>query len=230
MTKRSLFVSIATLAIVGAMAMVVRSARGVTPDSRQVTAPLTAHSYLYGAYENAGPKLGEGHDTTAIQSRHTQPQPLSVSEFAAKHACRADLVIAGRVVDSASALTAGGHFIFTDYEVSVDDVVKQNLDANLVTGDRIIITRPGGHIQVGSQHLQAFHEGFPLLEVGSSYLLFLHFLPDTRSYQSTDVEGTFALDGAHARHIANFPIAIDVAVDRRVFVTAVRNVAFAPCI
>src|ERR1051326_5179493 len=57
--------------------------------------------------------------------------------------CKADAVVTGTLVNKASQLTADGTFLFTDHQLLVDEVLKNNTAAPVAQGQTITLTRDG---------------------------------------------------------------------------------------
>jgi len=108
--------------------------------------------------------------------------------------CNADAIVVGTLTSKASQLTEDGSFIFTDYEMAVEEVLKDDAAAPVQTGGLITVTREGGEVSLRGRVLRAKRAGFKSAEVGGRYLLFLKRIPDTGSYLSYP-NGSFLLGG-----------------------------------
>ena len=124
-----------------------------------------------------------------IQMPKTSHVPTFISAL-----CNADAVIIGTLKSKSSQLTQQGNFIFTDYEVIIDEVIKNNLNSPIEVGSTIITTRDGGAIKVNNRVLRAKRADFDPPVVGYRYLLFLRFIPKTSSYLMYG-NGSFELQG-----------------------------------
>jgi hypothetical protein len=88
-----------------------------------------------------------------------------------------DLIVIGRVEAERAYLTASGSLIYTEYDVNIDSVLHRGGAADHV-GDRIVVSRLGGAIRLGSGRiLQVWvpERFFPT--VGRRYLCFLRANP-----------------------------------------------------
>jgi hypothetical protein len=108
-------------------------------------------------------------------------------------ACKADAVVIGVVKNKTSQLTENEEFIFTDYELLVEDVLKDNPAVPIQKNTSIIITRPGGTIQINNRKVSALDEAFKPLGVEGHYLLFLRFIPVTGAYKASSSTGSYQL-------------------------------------
>jgi len=108
--------------------------------------------------------------------------------------CNADAVVIGTLNDKTSQLTDEGSFVFTDYQITVQEVIKNNSVAPLQAADVITGTRDGGVVELNNRIFRAKREDFDPPVVGQRYLLFLRFIPATGAYLMYG-NGTFQLDG-----------------------------------
>jgi hypothetical protein len=104
----------------------------------------------------------------------------------------ADVVVIGTVKGKTSQLTKNGTFVFTDYDVTVEEVLKGK-DASLQPQSSIVVTRPGGRILLQGRVVSAVDRVFHPFSIGGRYLLFLKFLPSTGAYHAVSDQGSFRL-------------------------------------
>ena len=123
------------------------------------------------------------------------------AEFLSGIACRSDAIVVGTLINETSLLTEEETFVFTDYEVRIEEIIKDNPSARLVLGDSVIVTRPGGILQIEQRKITAKADWFQPFKVGSRYLLYLKFLPSTGTYRAT-AKGSYELRGN--RYIRQF--------------------------
>jgi hypothetical protein len=162
------------------------------------------HSKLYKNYET-GKKLPELTKTvrgdivlrrgTPFRGRSTYALN-SLSEILKPMVCGADAVVIGTVSDKTSLLTENEDYVFTDYEVTVEEVLKNNQASPIQVNSVVTVTRPGGEIQFGGKKVEAIDESFKPLEVKQRYLLLLKLIPSTGAYQAVSDGGSFQLHGA----------------------------------
>ena len=115
----------------------------------------------------------------------------STSEILRRITCNANAVVRGVVKDKSSQLTEGESFVFTDYEITVEEVLKNNNAAPI--GNEITLTRPGGTILLNGKRVRAIDESFQPLKVGGEYILFLRFLSETGTYTSIESGESFRI-------------------------------------
>lgn len=96
----------------------------------------------------------------------------------------ADAVIVGVVKSSSSALIEDGSFIFTDAQVEVQEVIKDNLAAPIPRNTEITVTRPGGTIILKGKEVRAVDVEFDAFQVNGRYVLFLTFIHESGSYRA----------------------------------------------
>jgi hypothetical protein len=117
-----------------------------------------------------------------------------------------DAVIRGSVKAKISQITEDGAFVFTDYDVVLTEVLKDNSDKPLGTvGSTIIVTRPGGKVLIDGIIVKASDRGFEPLPLNRPLLLFLRYIPETEAYRATRDVGTFEVDGSSIRPITKSP-------------------------
>lgn len=106
--------------------------------------------------------------------------------------CNAAAVVVGRIKEKSPHFTEDEKFIFTDYQVIVEEVIKNNAASPLTPSSLITTTRDGGALILNNRTFRATQEGFDPPAVSKRYLLFLRFIPETDSYLMYG-NGTFEL-------------------------------------
>lgn len=167
-----------------------------------------AHSKLFSKYQTgrslkeltkAGDQRGEVIVKAAISPPETPGDPQCPSypnPYIVGMTHSADTVIIGVVKDKiASQLTEGGNFLFTDYEISIVEIIKQNPADSLQQGQVIEITRPGGTAVLHGKRVIAKALSFAPFIPGERYILFLKYLPDTKTYQAFGSGSFVSRDG-----------------------------------
>lgn len=117
----------------------------------------------------------------------------SGAKFFERLACNADAVIVGVAKDKSSQLTEDGEFAFTDYELTVEQVIKDNKSSHLQPNAPLTVTRPGGKIQLSGHIIEAEDAAFKPLTKGERYILFLKFIPQTGAYTALNSMSTYGL-------------------------------------
>ena len=145
--------------------------------------------------------------------------------------CNADAVVIGIVNDKSSQLTEEENFVFTDYQITIEEVIKNQPVAPIQVASAITGTRDGGVIELNNRIFRAKRADFDPLFVGQRYLLFLRFIPATGSYLMYG-NGTFQLEGQ--RVLALGPAARHEMIrsgisDPLSFMTQIRTFASSDC-
>ncbi len=113
-----------------------------------------------------------------------------------------DAVILGTATKRVSAVTEDEAFLFSDYEVVLTEVLKNNSDKPLTIGGTITVTRPGGKVVVDGIIVKAYERGFEALPLNRTLVLFLRHISETDTYRSTRDVGTFEVDGSSVRPLS----------------------------
>jgi hypothetical protein len=146
-------------------------------------------------------------------------------EYFGKLANASDAIIRGRVVQKASQITEDDTFIFTDYDVEVTEVFKDNTTSPLATGRNIVVTRPGGKIVVDEIIVEVTDAHFlPLPVDRNDVILFLHYIPETGAYRATRDTGSFQLVGEILRPLTGLRFPPGVLQDSNSFLQTVRAI------
>lgn len=89
-------------------------------------------------------------------------------------ASRSAAVVIGTILSGKAYVSKDRTYVYSDFQVRVDEVLKQDPQTNLVVGGRMVASRGGGTIHFPSGHIKDYanhHEGMPA--IGSQYLFFL---------------------------------------------------------
>jgi len=117
--------------------------------------------------------------------------------FLGELARESDAIIRGKVTNRVSRITEDEGFIFTEYDILVTEVLKNNVAARLNVGSTIDVTRPGGKVLLDGVIVKARDHYFAALPVnGHEILLFLQFIKETGAYKATRYSGSFELNGS----------------------------------
>ena len=109
-------------------------------------------------------------------------------------ACSSDAVVLATAQTSISHLTADQKFVYTDWTFTIEQVLKDNAKSHVPGGMTILVTRPGGTVEINNRKIYATDHNFKDFKASSRYLLFLEFIPETGAYKA-DGEESFLLDG-----------------------------------
>lgn len=193
------------------------------------------HRKIYKGFESVtrGRKLrelaAERGDVDVIQvvGNVRVPRAFSLDEYLRGLTCKADAVVIGVVRSKASQLTEDGSFVFTDYELVAEEILKNNPAAPLQPGDNLTSTRTGGAVELNGRVIRALDQHNNPLEIGGKYLLYLQYLPATGAYKpfSDSLNGdTFQLGGPKAIQASHKPLPLgpESAADAEPFMSEVR--------
>jgi len=98
--------------------------------------------------------------------KSSDPSGIPVSASAA--------VVVGTILRGKCFVTKDHTFVYTDYQVRVDQILKQDAATNLSVGGELVAAREGGAVHFPSGHVTNFLTvGHGLPEIGSQYVLFL---------------------------------------------------------
>jgi len=104
--------------------------------------------------------------------------------------CTADTVAIVTPYNARPVLSKDESFIFTEYKVEANEILK----GNLRVGDRITIARIGGVIDnIPNDHIQFLvPQEWPLV-IGHKYIVFLTYLSPTNDYTSYNLGETYEI-------------------------------------
>ena len=153
------------------------------------------------------------------------PEPETPEMFFGKLMHESDIVIEGTVIKKDSQITEDDLFIFTDYEIVVEQILGNNIAAPLSLGQSITVTRPGGTVSVNGIVVKAVDERFTPLPFNRSVILFLKLVPETGAYKATQYTGSFESDGVSVYPLTEAHLPPGVLQDRPSLLRTLRNVA-----
>jgi hypothetical protein len=152
-------------------------------------------------------------------------QSETPEEYFGKLANVSNAIIRGRVIQKASQITEDDTFIFTDYDVEVIEILKDNAASPLAVGGNITFTHPGGKIVVNGIVVQVKDDHFlPLPIDNKDVVLFLKYVPETGAYQPTRDNGSFQLDGENLRPLTKAQFPPGVLRKSNLFLQTVRTI------
>ena len=171
------------------------------------------HSKLYKGYEDSFVHREKIRDelirTQAGISSHRVTCPVlslkPLPDLITEQAEKSDAVVTATFVSKASQITTNGTYIFTDYELSVQDVFKDTRSA-LKPETIITVTRPGGKILLFGQTANFSDSLFKPLHPGRRYLLFLSYLPNTGAYQAVDGDSSYDITDTRVESLNEIPV------------------------
>jgi len=209
-------------ALAFALCLAVLPAFAQPPEAPEMDAPTTregykarnerhvAHEKMFAA--QAGVALGVKipHGVTIETVRHVMYGPgQSLEARTQKLGCTADAVAIVTPYNQRPVLSQNENFIFTEYKVEVNEVMK----GALRVGDRITIPRLGGTIQLPDEKIGYDVADYQPLVIGQKYLVFLTYLSATGDYAGTSARGFFEIRPDHTMRSldGSGPLAADAA-------------------
>lgn len=97
-------------------------------------------------------------------------------------AAGSDLVVLAKAETGTSHMSADKDFLYTDWNFVTEEILKNNAYSAVETGATILVTRPGGKLQVDGRTVYADCPNFLSFANGQQYLLYLQFIPETGAY------------------------------------------------
>lgn len=151
------------------------------------------HSKLFKGYETVtkGKKLRELVAETGDVNIHRLvgdkriPEDFDLNAYLLSSAQKADAIVIGEVRGKSSQIIEEGTFVFTEHELVIEEVLKDNPTNSIRTGDIVTVLRRGGAVQLNGHQVRTIDYAQKPLERGAKYLLFLRFIPDTGAYTSS---------------------------------------------
>lgn len=127
---------------------------------------------------------------------------ITLSELLKSLTCKSDAVVVGYPTTKTARLSEDETFIYTEYQFSVEEVIKNNSSSLIAVKNDIQITRPGGVIKLDNRKITAIDELYEPLQVKKKYLLFLKSVPGTQGYMPADSEGDLLLEDKSFRKLS----------------------------
>jgi len=243
--KNSVIVALVLATLVGFGTTYVTKVRSVNslPQEKKMTNKQKEHSKLYKEdfKSRKGKKLtniaatGIGNVSVIIpvaDGFQLEPTtPLNLHGFLKNLICDADAVVIGTVKSKSSHLTEEEEFIFTDYEMTVEEVLKDNSAASIQSRNIITATRGGGVLKINGRNVIAIDESLKPLEVNSRYLLFLRFVPNTSAYKAHKSKGSVQLNDHRIIKLTGeaVPRELDTGGNAATLINGIRSVVLSNC-
>jgi hypothetical protein len=101
-----------------------------------------------------------------------------------RQACAADAIVVGHITSSLYHLSAAGTAVYGDYIVVIDSLLKDNRATSIRPKADMVVTRPGGTLLLPEGPINFDRQGFPRLELGTMYLQFLRYIPQSGAYEA----------------------------------------------
>jgi hypothetical protein len=142
-----------------------------------------------------------------------------------KIALKSDAIVRGKVIKKISQITDDDSFIFTDYDIVIAEILKDNKASHIETGATITVTRPGGKVLLGDVIVKAKDASFTPLPLNKDVLLFLKFIPETGTYRITEATGGFELEGLSFYPLTEIAFPPGVLENKGTFLQTLRGIS-----
>jgi hypothetical protein len=137
-----------------------------------------------------------------------------------------DVVIRGRVTKKASQVTENDGFLFTDYDVAVLEVLKDNAAAPLTPNATITVTRQGGKVLLDGVIIIAIDKNvLPLPMNDHEVVLFLKYLSQTGAYRAMEYCVAYELEETSVKPLTQAKLPAGVIQDKDAFLETIRSVS-----
>jgi hypothetical protein len=206
-----------------------------------MTAKQKRHSKIFQKYEDVtgGKKIRDliiQKGATSVEREVGDvivPSSFNSQKYLQNLSCKADAVVVGTVTSKSSQITDDKTFLFTDYELAVEDILKNNAAAPIPTNSTITITRTGGSVNLNGHIGLAVDDSQKPLLANGRYLLFLKFIPETGAYRAFNNWGddSFAFRNDKVAQVSESPLPFGPQrkVDAASFMTEVRTALSNSC-
>lgn len=131
---------------------------------------------------------------------------VTPAEFLAKLSCVSDAVVIGSVTGKSSHMTEDEAFIYTAYEFSIQNILKDNHTSPIDVESTIEITRPGGLVNLENRRIRIEDRSYIPLQDKKTYMLFLRFVPSANGYMAASPEGDFILESSIYKRLSTRPL------------------------
>ncbi len=153
-------------------------------------------------------KKGERHNAVASTALNEDSEPILI-KFPKTHGNReaipvdsSDAIVTGSILSGQSFLSSDQANIYSEFKVTLQEVLKASGQLSLLAGDNIEIQRSGGSVRLRSGKILArcsAAQSMPI--VGRRYLLFLKYNQDTQDFI---VNTGYDLDGSHVYRLDDY--------------------------
>jgi hypothetical protein len=187
-----------------------------TPILEKMTADQRVHSRLFG-YHTGRRLIDEGiiqGDSAPLMVLNPDVKPPAETDVLRGIFCAAKLAVAADALSTEAFPTDDGTFTFSELQARVTEVFRSAPPTNVVAGQVITLVRPGGMVTINGKPVggQTYWK-YPLLTVGTTYLLFLDRVPETGAFRPSveaDVRSAFVVGPRGITEPNGFPYGLDV--------------------
>lgn len=134
---------------------------------------------------------GDVHLSFGCTSGHIIPPDASGAIAELTCGTNSDVIVLGKLGKGVSSPTVDQGFIYTDWDLTVEQSFKDASESPIEPGQTIVVTRPGGELTVNGRHVDATDEDFPRFHAGEEVVLYLRSLPSVGTYAISAPNGFF---------------------------------------
>ena len=102
-----------------------------------------------------------------------------------------DLIVLGKLGKGISSPTVDQGYIYTDWDLTVEQVFRNAATTSVQPGETIVVTRPGGELTINRRHVYAIEDDFPRFHAGEEVVLYLRSLPSVGTYAISAPNGFY---------------------------------------
>jgi hypothetical protein len=147
-----------------------------------------------------------------------------------KVSCKTDVIVRGKIKDKGSQLTENQSFVFTDYDIEIEDVIKNSSPMDLVKTKGLTLTAKGGSIKLDNRVFKVIVERSVPLRVGKDYIFFLKYLPDSQSFSLTTEQSMFEVTSNAQNVIVEKKVDKNVSEDLEPFLNLLPQATLNGCL
>lgn len=172
-----------------------------TPAVAKMSATERRHAKLH---SGKGPRNGKILDQRLTVTTFSQPSGtptlIKARDMFQGRACTSNAVVMGVVTGAESFPTEDGSLLFTDYVITVTDVLRASQkNVRISNGQTITVTRIGGSMDVEGVLVRANVAGYEPLTVQESYLFFLQDVPGGDTFHAATPDSVWGISEARVR-------------------------------
>ena len=156
---------------------------------------------------------------------------ITLDEFLIKLSCKADAIVLGIVKTTNSRMTEDETFIYTAYDFSIQDILKNNPSFPIKNYSVIDVTRPGGLINLDSRRIRISDLSYDPLQINRSYLLFLKHVTNAEGYMPAAPEGDFGFENGSYFKLGKRPVPKELRskIRSKELMIAIRRAVLSEC-
>lgn len=158
------------------------------------------HGKRFEKVQRNGNLLSDPEGVMTILYNHPDPvvpaiiRPTQAEYFKAL-TCGAELVVIAKVTDKDSQFTENLNFIFTDYNLNIEQILKNNTNFNIESLNNITLNTSGGSVRVNNRIIKYEIANRTPIHIGGQYLLFLDYSSDSEVFKLSHDRGIFVVLG-----------------------------------